>query len=322
MKRKESLNYTAKEEIFMNLLQLKYFQEVAKYQNITRTAEILHVSQPSLSTAIRHLEEELGIELFDRKGKSIVLNENGQNFLRDINSMFELLNRNQQNRNRLASGKTQKIYIGGEKSELKLSAFIARFLDRYPDVLISFKNAVSMTSLNPEILDFFILAEEPGSHPGPRLILDHEKHCILMSSHHPLAECSSVTLDMLKDETFVFVTPNANILPPGYRICEKAGFSPKVACVTNERAVLLAILRESPFVSVVPECDAITFTRIGEYRAFTLSSTHQRDIVLTIPSSKTLSEISKVFLSELLDTEEIQELNPNFSMEQFLLSRG
>ena len=295
MKRKESLNYTAKEGIFINLLQLKYFQEVAKYQNITRTAEILHVSQPSLSTAIRHLEEELGIELFDRKGKSIVLNENGQNFLRDINSMFELLNRNQQNRNRLASGKTQKIYIGGEKS---------------------------MTSLNPEILDFFILAEEPGSHPGPRLILDHEKHCILMSSHHPLAECSSVTLDMLKDETFVFVTPNANILPPGYRICEKAGFSPKVACVTNERAVLLAIWRESPFVSVVPECDAITFTRIGEYRAFTLSSTHQRDIVLTIPSSKTLSEISKVFLSELLDTEEIQELNPNFSMEQFLLSRG
>lgn len=295
MKRKESLNYTAKEGIFINLLQLKYFQEVAKYQNITRTAEILHVSQPSLSTAIRHLEEEFGIELFDRKGKSIVLNENGQNFLRDINSMFELLNRNQQNRNRLASGKTQKIYIGGEKS---------------------------MTSLNPEILDFFILAEEPGSHPGPRLILDHEKHCILMSSHHPLAECSSVTLDMLKDETFVFVTPNANILPPGYRICEKAGFSPKVACVTNERAVLLAILRESPFVSVVPECDAITFTRIGEYRAFTLSSTHQRDIVLTIPSSKTLSEISKVFLSELLDTEEIQELNPNFSMEQFLLSRG
>ena len=91
MKSKESLNYTAKEEIFMNLLQLKYFQEVAKYQNITRTAEILHVSQPSLSTAIRHLEEELGIELFDRKGKSIVLNENGQNFLRDINSSSNYL---------------------------------------------------------------------------------------------------------------------------------------------------------------------------------------------------------------------------------------
>ena len=50
--------------------------------------------------------------------------------------------------------------------------------------------------------------------------------------------------------------------------------------------------------------------------------TLKRDIVVTIPSSKTLSEISKVFLSELLDTEEIQELNPNFSMEQFLLSRG
>ena len=134
----------------MNLLQLKYFQEVARYQNITKTAEILHVSQPSLSTSIKHLEEELGIELFDRKGKSIVLNEDGQNFLRDINSVFELLNRNQMKRNLIASGKSNAVFIGGSKSELKLYPFIARFLVRHPDVLISVKNCVSLASLDPD----------------------------------------------------------------------------------------------------------------------------------------------------------------------------
>ena len=50
--------------------------------------------------------------------------------------------------------------------------------------------------------------------------------------------------------------------------------------------------------------------------------TLKRDILHTIPYNKKISEIYKLFLSELLDTEEIQELNPNFSMEQFLLSRG
>lgn len=147
----------------MNLLQLKYFQEVARYQNITKTAEILHVSQPSLSTSIKHLEEELGIELFDRKGKSIVLNEDGQNFLRDINSVFELLNRNQMKRNLIASGKSNAVFIGGSKSELKLYPFIARFIARHPDVLISVKNCVSLASLDPDILDFFYLRGAAGS---------------------------------------------------------------------------------------------------------------------------------------------------------------
>lgn len=302
----------------MNLLQLKYFQEVARYQNITKTAEILHVSQPSLSTSIKHLEEELGIELFDRKGKSIVLNEDGQNFLRDINSVFELLNRNQMKRNLIASGKSNAVFIGGSKSELKLYPFIARFLDRHPDVLISVKNCVSLASLDPDILDFFICAEPPGAESGEMLILDRDRHCILMSKSHPLAEKDPVTLDMIRDEQFVFVTPNSNKMPPGYQLCESEGFTPKVACITDERTVMLSILKEGNLVSVVPECDAEAFTRIGEYVAFPVPSDRERNIVLSVPANKTLSKIARTFLLELWELPEIQGLNPGFDIRSLL----
>ena len=58
----------------MDLLQLKYFQVVARLEHMTRASEELHISQPSLSKMISRLEKHLGVPLFDRHGKQIRLN--------------------------------------------------------------------------------------------------------------------------------------------------------------------------------------------------------------------------------------------------------
>lgn len=55
----------------MELLQLWYFREIAHSGHLSRTAEKLHIAQPSLSQMLKRLENELGISLFDRIGKRL-----------------------------------------------------------------------------------------------------------------------------------------------------------------------------------------------------------------------------------------------------------
>lgn len=62
----------------MYLSQLKYFLTVARLQHMTQAAKELHISQSTLSNTIHKLEESLGISLFDREGRNIVLNQNGR----------------------------------------------------------------------------------------------------------------------------------------------------------------------------------------------------------------------------------------------------
>ncbi|MBR4079716.1 MAG: LysR family transcriptional regulator [Christensenellaceae bacterium] len=73
----------------MTINQLKYFIAIAEKGNMNRAAESLYISQPSLSAAVRKLEEELGIELFERRGHHIQLNHSGRMFLEHAKKMLE-----------------------------------------------------------------------------------------------------------------------------------------------------------------------------------------------------------------------------------------
>lgn len=66
----------------MTLNQLLYFRQVARSQHFRLAAEQLNISQPSLSRSISNLEEELGVLLFERQGRTVTLSKYGKNFLR------------------------------------------------------------------------------------------------------------------------------------------------------------------------------------------------------------------------------------------------
>ncbi|RIN10483.1 LysR family transcriptional regulator, partial [Staphylococcus xylosus] len=67
---------------------MKYFQNVANTEHLTKSSEKLHVAQPALSKIIKNLEEELGAELFDRIGRNIKLNTYGKIFLKHVDQLF------------------------------------------------------------------------------------------------------------------------------------------------------------------------------------------------------------------------------------------
>jgi len=75
----------------MDFPQLQYFNTVANLENMSKAAEILHVSQSALSKNISKLEEEIGYQLFERKGKKLILNAAGAKFLEySINAISTL----------------------------------------------------------------------------------------------------------------------------------------------------------------------------------------------------------------------------------------
>ncbi len=68
-------------EQFMDIRQLRTFITVARFGNVTRAAEALHVTQPAVSGQLRQMEEELGLQLFDRTKSSVALTQSGQELL-------------------------------------------------------------------------------------------------------------------------------------------------------------------------------------------------------------------------------------------------
>ncbi len=75
---------------WLNYHHLLYFWTVAKEGGITPAAEVLHLSQPTLSTQISKLEKAMGVKLFDRKGRSLVLTDTGQTVYRYADEIFTL----------------------------------------------------------------------------------------------------------------------------------------------------------------------------------------------------------------------------------------
>ena len=80
----------------MELTQLHYFRTVAQTQNITAAAEMLHIAQPTVSKVIKRLEEDLGVQLFDRKASKLTLNPLGEAYLVYVEMALDALARGRQ----------------------------------------------------------------------------------------------------------------------------------------------------------------------------------------------------------------------------------
>ena len=73
----------------MTLNQMIYFQTIAKHEHFRLAAAELNLSQPSLSRSIATLEEELGVILFERKGRNVALTKSGKLFLEHVNRILD-----------------------------------------------------------------------------------------------------------------------------------------------------------------------------------------------------------------------------------------
>ena len=148
----------------MEIRVLKYFLMVAREENITKAAALLHLTQPTLSRQLRQLEEELGVKLFHRSKHSIILTEDGMLLKRRAQEIVSLSHKTVQELSHKEDVLSGEIAIGcGEtKGMLFLSEQIRKFQQKYPLVQFSIHSAIADDTkerIEKGILDIGLLME-------------------------------------------------------------------------------------------------------------------------------------------------------------------
>lgn len=120
----------------MEIRVLSYFLMVAREENITKAAKLLHITQPTLSRQLMQLEEELGARLFNRSNHRIILTEDGMLLKRRAQELIYLADKTKREFIREENQLAGEISIGcGEVSSVScLSSLIASFREAYPQV--------------------------------------------------------------------------------------------------------------------------------------------------------------------------------------------
>ena len=148
----------------MELRVLKYFLMTAREENITHAAELLHITQPTLSRQLIQLEEELGVKLFQRSKHRIILTEDGMLLRRRAEEIVALTEKTMEDMQHKTSQLTGKISIGsGElKSSRFLAELIASFHSEHPEVQFEIYSGQSdniKERIDHGILDMGLLVE-------------------------------------------------------------------------------------------------------------------------------------------------------------------
>lgn len=149
----------------MEIRVLKYFLAVAREENMTRAAQYLHVTQPTLSKQIKQLEEEVGKKLFVRSNYSIRLTEEGMLLKKRAQDIISMVDKTMDEFRSLDEINGGDIYIGGAESQT--IAYVARaakkLYERYPNIrfhLYSGNTETVTERLDKGLLDFGIIVQD------------------------------------------------------------------------------------------------------------------------------------------------------------------
>ncbi|MDO4920636.1 MAG: LysR family transcriptional regulator [Phascolarctobacterium sp.] len=183
----------------MNLRILNYFLTVAQEQNITRAADILHITQPTLSRQLTQLEEDLGVALLDRSSKKLALTPAGDLLVHRGKEIVALIEKTEQEIKDQETNLSGNISFGaGEYKTVELLADIIKaFQDKYPAVTFDIFTStadVLKEKMEKGLLDISLLLAPVDITNYNFLLLPYkEKWGILMHSDSPLSAKEAIT---------------------------------------------------------------------------------------------------------------------------------
>ncbi len=222
----------------MKIQQLKYFIEVCNSGTITEAASKLFVSQPSITTAIKELEQDLGANLFRRVNKKLHITPEGEYLLAKaiviVNEIEVLKSEIGQ-----MTGSNKKIKLGlpVQAGVYLMPIILGEFSAKYPDTIFEIIELGSYDLrelVEKEEIDLAIMAEgEINSNIFDTRRLFSSELCFVCGNNHHLATRSSVTLEEISEEKFVLLSKNylvTKIITDSFKVNK---ISPNIIMITK-----------------------------------------------------------------------------------------
>ncbi len=239
----------------VDLLQLRYFQAVARHQHVSRAAGELRIAQPALSRSIARLEAELGVPLFDRRGRRVVLNRFGAAFLHRVGTALGELDQARRELHDAAGLARGSVAIATETLRT-ITDLIARFLAEHPEVSFQLYQSPApemVAQLQAGQVDL-CFTSQPLRGPALRSAkLLSEEVLLAVPRTHRLARRRRVKVETLAGEPFITTCTGYWQRTLTDQLFATSGIHPAIVCESNEPYAIRGLISAGVGVGLMPE---------------------------------------------------------------------
>src|SRR6202789_923521 len=284
----------------MEVNQLRYVCAIADTGNFSRAAERCRIAQPSLSQQVQKLEDDLGVKLFDRLGRSIRLTEAGRAFIPRARAILEQLDAARSSAADKNADLRGNVTVGviPTVAPYLMPAYTASFAKKFPDAklrIIEETTSVLVEGLRDLSIDVAILAL-PLRHKDLELFpVRTEPLFAALSRNHPRASAKSLSLKDLRGESFVMLRDGHCFRDLSIDTCPRARITPHIAFESGQFSSLLGMVAAGVGVSLVPEMAidrnvACRYVRLSDPQA-------TRTIVTAVLRGRSFNRVQQAFMS-------------------------
>jgi len=248
----------------MRLTQLRSFYAVGKHGSVTGAARALHVSQPTVTTQVRDLEESYGVELFHRSGRRIMLSAAGETLFAIAQRMFG----NEQEAIdflKESAGLSTGIIRVGAVGPLHAMEIVAAFHLRYPGLRVSIRLGNSEETVRGLLsyeTDVAVLAQY-GANPLLHYV-PYRQHplVIIVPAAHRLARRRSVRLEELRDEAMIMREPGSTTRKALEDALRQHGIAPNFSLEVGSREAVREAVILGLGIAAVSEREHVDDSRL------------------------------------------------------------
>jgi DNA-binding transcriptional LysR family regulator len=260
---------------------LRYFLAVAEDLHFRKAAERLYMSQPGLSRQIKQMEEDLGLKLFERHNRKVVLTDAGIYLKNELTKNLKQLDDIINYAKLLHNGKKGQLKLGyvGSAMQNIIPELLIKYRAEQPGVVFSLKEMDNQKQIEA-LLDFNIdigfvrLEEVPKTIEKKRIVSD--MFCLVLPEKHPIHNSNFENLSQLKNESFILFDPeySKSYYNKVLQIFKDSGFTPLVSHLTIHAGSIYKLVENSFGVSIVPK--SLTVNKSKGIKFIELDSIPQR----------------------------------------------